>query len=131
MAHKGIINSDLDNKKMNDSTYKLRRKVISLIYEIKQIYKIPRINVRITKDHKQILGSASMSKNTNIIWITEKSITLSDYDLRSIVYHEILHTVFGIKHNKNCPLMKPIHQKGLTKIQVEKIFLKYVNKKEF
>jgi len=127
MTHNRYTNSDLVNKKMNEDTYKLRRKVIDLIYEINEIIKLPRINVRITKDHKQILGSASLTKNTNIIWITEKSITLSDYDLRSIVYHEILHTVYGIPHYKNCPLMKPIHKKGMNKSQVQKIFLSYMD----
>lgn len=128
MSHNGYTTSDLTNKRMNQDVYKLRRKVIDLIYEINEIIKLPRINVRITKDHKKILGSASLTKNTNIIWITEKSITLSEYDLRSIVYHEVLHTVYGIEHNKNCPVMKPIHQKGLSKIQVQNIFLKYTKK---
>jgi hypothetical protein len=38
---------DFRNYKMNDEVYKLRRQVIDLIYEVKSVYDIPRIYVRI------------------------------------------------------------------------------------
>jgi len=88
----------LKNKQMNSKVYELRREVIKLIYEAGKLVKLPRITVRITKDHKEILGVARPKKN--IIWITENFVAS-----RAVVFHEILHAVFGLKHIPKCPLM--------------------------
>jgi hypothetical protein len=122
--------SDLQNKTMNPETYKLRRKVIDMIYEIKELVgkhggSFPRVEVRVTEDHERILGKASMGRSKSIIWITERAITASEFDLRSIVYHEVLHTVYRIEHNESCPLMKPLHS-PLSKAEVQRHFLKYI-----
>ncbi len=100
-------NSKTQNSKMNDHIYRLRREVIDLIYEARDVVSLPRITVRITENHETMLGCARM--NDNILWITRRAI--SAYDLRAIVYHEIAHAVFGAEHNESCPLMKSIRGK--------------------
>ena len=101
------VTKKLKNKKMDSEVYKLRRKVINVIYEIKEQFNIPRITVRIADRHDVILGVARLKDN--IIWITEESITDPRYDLRTLVMHELLHAIYGIGHDKKCPLMKPKH----------------------
>jgi len=107
---------------MNDDTYRLRRKVIDCIYEVKKLYpNLPRIIVRITDTTKKnILASAKMNKC--IIWVDSKTV---DSRLRQVVFHEILHTVFGINHDENCPLMKPVYT-PISKKEQNKIFLQYI-----
>lgn len=119
-----IKSKKLKNLNMNKNTYELRKKVINLLYEIKTITDIPRINVRITENDNTILGLAIIRKN--IIFISKRAI--ENYDIRLIVYHEILHTVYGIKHNNSCPLMKETINKNeiLEKSKIQKIFKKYV-----
>jgi len=50
----------INNFKMNDDTYKLRREVINILYEAKKRKcRLPRINVRIgsaTDKHENVLG---------------------------------------------------------------------------
>jgi hypothetical protein len=100
------------NKQMNQDTYKLRRQVMDYIYRAKNIFKsegveMPRINIRITdlEDPKSlVLGTARMGGD-NIIWIPSKTLE-RNLDLQEIVYHEIVHTVFGEGHIEDCPLMK-------------------------
>jgi len=97
------------NRKMNDETYKLRRVVMGHIYEAKALVpSLPRVDVRIT-DSKvaRILGVARMSDN--IVWIPAS--TLEGYtaaQVRHVVFHELLHAVFGIEHNNVCPLMNAV-----------------------
>jgi hypothetical protein len=114
------------NKEMNEATYKLRRRVMELIYEIKDLADIPRVEVRITDDHERVLGLGTMS-GTPVIWITERAITASDFDLRTVVYHEVLHAVFHIKHDEKCPLMKATHS-PLSKGEAQKHFMKWVKR---
>lgn len=94
-----MTTTKLTNLKMSDETYKLRRKVIDYIYEAKRIYpRLPRITVRITENDDKIAGLALVGGNT--IWIT------SDYVAkRGVVFHEILHACFGVRHIPGCPLM--------------------------
>lgn len=103
IAAKRYSNGKTNNLKMNDAIYKLRRQVIDYIYEAKEVVELPRITVRITDNHKTMLGCATLEKD--ILWITERAIN-EGWDLRSIVYHEIAHAVFGTKHDENCRLMK-------------------------
>jgi len=118
------------NHKMNDDVYKLRRQVIDMIYEIKNVYSdIPRIDVRIGKSKTcGVLGLARL--NDNIIWIDDKSfMTYRNNDfLRNVVYHEILHAIYGIEHDEKCPLMCSKLNEVISKDQCLKIFGEYVNK---
>ena len=53
------------NFKMNNDVYKLRRQVLNIIYEVKNMgLNIPRIDVRIGEDKNcQILGKAKLKGN--------------------------------------------------------------------
>ena len=116
--------STLKNKKMDNRVYNLRRQVMKFIYEAKEIVTLPYVDVRSTDDHRSILGQARL--NDNIIWITEETITSSKYDLRTIVYHELLHAVYGITHHDNCPLMNPTPQ-PLSKTECQALFKKWAS----
>ena len=116
---------DFRNYKMNDEVYKLRRQVIDLIYEVKAVYNIPRIDVRIGESKScSTLGIARL--NNNIIWIAEYTINKGIDFLRNVVYHELLHTIYGVEHNENCPLMQSRLENILTKQECLDIFGKYV-----
>ncbi len=120
---KNLNNGMTKNLKMNNETYALRRKVISIIYDARKLTNLPRIEVRITEDHKKILGRARMNKN--IIWVTKEAIKYKC--LKAIVYHEILHAVFGIEHDDKCLLMG----KTISNIDDKKsdeLFIHWVNK---
>ena len=122
MAKKSKNSVNYKNKKMNGEVYKLRKNVMSFIYEAKKLTDLPRIDVRITENHDHILGSARMKDN--IIWITSDT-SQSDSDfLRVIVYHEILHAVYGVNHDDNCPLMNPA-PKTMNKAKCNKLFKNY------
>lgn len=96
----------LQNKTMNNETYALRRKVIQIIYELKSIVDLPRINVRITESDPHILGVGRYG--TCQIWITEDCINMGRNVLRHVVVHEIGHAVFSLPHNDTCVVMKPL-----------------------
>jgi len=119
----------MKNLKMNKDTYALRRKVIDLIYEIKRfVPDLPRIEVRITESNRHTLGEAAL--NDRKIWIPDEVISAGC--LREVVYHEVLHAVYGTPHS-DCPLMAPsVGIDGiLTKEQCKKYFLKHaVNRQE-
>jgi hypothetical protein len=122
------------NLKMNDDVYKLRRKVMDIIYDAKDLYDLPRIDVRITSKMKDnALGVATLKDN--ILWIQEDTIHLdkSKYDLRTIVYHEILHAVFGVPHIQGDRLMGKYHI-PLSRKEADNLFKKwafeYGNSKE-
>ena len=111
------------NREMNSDTYRLRRQVMSFIYEAKRLLNgnLPRINIRITDVHDhRVLGEAAMSDNK--IWIPASTVDRSD--LRSIVFHEILHASFGIEHVDGCLLMDPIVQHPSRKV-TDELFLQY------
>lgn len=93
----------LKNLKMDQDVYVLRRRVIDLIYELKRDIDLPRIEVRITESHKEILGVGTVSGR--VIWITLET-ALSDYKtFFHVVCHELGHAVFGLRHDETCPLM--------------------------
>ena len=87
-----------------------------------------RITVRITDDYKNVLGIGRLYKN--IIWIPKKGVNQSKSELRCTVYHEILHTVFGVGHHEGDKLMGSIHNKGLSKKEIQERFLYWANKAE-
>jgi len=97
----------IKNFDMNDNTYKMRRQVIDMLYEIKrEVENFPRIEVRIgeARNHN-VLGVAQLKDKK--IWITKRAVDMSEDALRNIVYHEVVHAVTGFGHDDKCPLMKP------------------------
>ena len=115
------------NLKMNDDVYKLRRQVINILYDAKDMVDLPRIDVRITsKMKKNTLAVARMEDN--IIWVQEGSINIPEYDLREIVYHEILHAVFGVPHIKGDPLMDKYHNANLSRKELDNNFKRLAKK---
>ena len=107
----------LNNKQMNSDVYKIRRKVIDLIYEAKKLVDFPRIDVRITDNHKFIAGVGRVKDNK--IWITENFAAN-----KAVVFHEILHAVFGVPHVANCPLMAPVYSNPSESV-CDKLFVQY------
>lgn len=113
----------LDNKKMNQDTYEMRSEVMDIIYEIKnEIVDIPRVEVRITNSDEKYFGVAK--RGANEIFITDTAVK-SDY-LRQVVYHEVLHAVYGTYHNENCALMQSQENEVLTKEKCQELFKKYI-----
>ena len=121
----------IKNDKMNKDTYKLRSRVMELIYEaLDHGIKLPRINVRIgqpTKGNENTLGVGGKKW----IWITRNAMNKStdkalsqDY-LRHVVFHEIGHAVFNLPHDENCPLMASKLSSPCTKSQALSILKKY------
>ena len=96
------------NRKMNSDTYSLRREVMAHVYEAKRLVpSLPRVNVRITDlidKHGTELGRATMGGPCTV-WIPAS--TVAREDLRHVVFHEILHAAYGVKHDSTCPLMAP------------------------
>lgn len=93
-----------DNLEMNDDTYELRSRVMSFIYEAKEVVDLPRIDVRITEPTEDVRGAGRMGEN--IIWVgADVARNMSDKNLRTTVYHELCHAVGAVGHQKGCPLM--------------------------
>ena len=117
----------IKNFEMNADVYKLRRQVIELIYEAKRgKVNLPRISVRIGEQkpkHKNVLGCATM--NGNQMWITKDAIEMGIDALRNVVFHEIGHAVFNLKHDESCPLMQSSLNKILNKEDCLKHLIKY------
>jgi predicted SprT family Zn-dependent metalloprotease len=115
---------------MNNETYQLRRKVMNLIYEAREVIgkqNMPRITIRICENSgRGSLGVARMGQN--IVWINERTVT-GDYKgyLREVVYHELCHALWAVEHDENCKLMCSTagQRKPLTKAQCQRIFKKY------
>ena len=100
-----VVTKGLTNKVMNSDTYVQKRKVMEVIYELKQYINLPRITVKITESHGKFLGMGTMDK-TVVIWITEEGANLKPESLMHLVAHEIGHAVFKMQHRDTCPLMK-------------------------
>jgi len=117
----------MSNLQMDPEVYKLRRTVIDLIYEARELAPLPRITVRITEDDtfRHRMGVAGM--NANIIRIPKSSTKISKKDLRAIVYHEILHAILGVPHDNKCKLMSPYFE-PLTKKEAQTLFKKWIKK---
>ena len=120
---------EIKNLIMNNETYKLRHKVVSMLYEIKrEVKNFPRIEVRIgeARDHK-VLGVAQLKDKK--IWITKRAVEMNEDALRNIVYHEVVHAVTGFGHDDLCPLMKPtLDNYFLNKDQCMKYLKRYLQR---
>ena len=121
------------NFKMTDEVYKSRRKVINFIYELKnEGFKLPRIDVRIGKSvckstRHSVLAKAIMKGD--IIWVTQKAIDKTENELRTTVFHELLHAIYGCNHVKDCPIMSKVQPDVVVnKAKSIEIFRKYYNK---
>ena len=129
MSRKKKTTKSFVNFKMSDEVYKNRRKVLNFVYELKnEGLKLPRIDVRIGEDKKcNILGRARLKDN--IIWITQTAIDNGDNELRTTVYHELLHAIYGCNHVKGCPIMSAVQPEVVaTKAKSIEIFKKYYSK---
>ena len=117
------------NHKMNNEVYKNKRKVLDFVYELKnQGFKLPRVNVVIGDAKKcNVLGKARLKDN--IIWITQEAINNGSNELRSVVYHELLHAIYCCTHVKGCPIMSAVQPDVVAnKVKSIEIFKKYYNK---
>tara|TARA_E500000318_G_C3399948_1_gene149449 strand:- start:86 stop:484 length:399 start_codon:yes stop_codon:yes gene_type:complete len=118
---------DIKNFDMNKNTYSLRRKVINLIYEVKNAgVNLPRIEVRIGEPRKKNLLGVALLKD-NKIWITEDAVKLGEDALRNVVFHEIVHAVTGFGHDEKCPLMCAALGKLLNKKDCLDKLKQYIN----
>ena len=111
---------------MDNRVYQLRRKVIDMIYEVKnEIKSLPRIDVRIGEHNcNKTLGVARLKDN--IVWITETAINQGEDRLRNTVYHEIVHAVTGFGHDESCPLMESKANHVLNKQECMQALKKYI-----
>ena len=129
MTRKNKTTKNFINFKMTDEVYKLRKKVINVLYDLKNNgFNIPRIDVRIGQ-HKncQVLGVARL--NNNIIWITEKAIDKKENEFYHTVLHELIHTIYGCEHDEKCHIMSTYQPKIVfSKNKLLKIFKNYYNK---
>ena len=128
MTRKNKTTKNFINFKMTDEVYKLRKKVINVLYELKDKgFNLPRIDVRIGQ-HKdcQVLGVARL--NNNIIWITEKAIDKKENEFYHTVLHELLHTIYGCEHDEKCPIMASSLNKVISKNKCLQIFKNYYKK---
>ena len=117
------------NYKMNNEVYKNKQKVLNCVYELKnEGLKLPYVRVKIGDAKKcNVLGKAKLSKCE--IWITQKAIDNGLDELRSVVYHELLHAIYGCNHVKGCPIMSAIQPDVVAnKSQSIEIFKKYYSK---
>jgi len=118
------------NLEMGDDTYKLRRKVIEIIYDANKIVRLPRINVIITergtKEKINVLGIGSLVGLN--IWIPKHTLKLSPLKIREVVYHEIVHTICKqAGHDEKCLLMKAsVSNKELTRASLDKRLKEYL-----
>ena len=118
------------NLKMSDEVYKLRKEVMSYVYEAKNLLRkhginMPRVNVRITDNSGESKRALAMGAGY-CIWISLKSVNTWNAHLRDVVFHELLHALKGTQHDEECPLMRScVNIKPLTQKECQKHFLKY------
>jgi Zn-dependent peptidase ImmA (M78 family) len=107
--------------KMNDETYTLRRKVIDIIYSLKNEVELPRIEVRIVSGGESSnCGYAYMGGR--VVHINESHINKPHF--YQVVLHEVLHAVLATEHDDNCDLMSP-YVRPLTDAEALRIFKTY------
>jgi len=121
--------ADANNKTMNNETYMERANVMQYIYNAKHLLRsigvnMPRIRVRISSK-VAYLGQAQLSANN--IWINADYMKGFDKVMQQIVFHELVHTLTGFKHDNDCKLMKPtINPNDVMPIsELNKLFLGY------
>jgi hypothetical protein len=122
--------------KMDDEIYKLRRNVINVIYEIKDMFpSIPRQVVRIverdmTEDTHDgwHLACGYAGLGANYIHITKKWSQIDRY-IYELVAHELVHSIVAFGHDDKCPLMSPcLGAKPMSKADVNKRLEYYLSK---
>ena len=117
------------NHKMTNEVYKNKHKVLNFVYELKnEGFKLPRIDVRIGTSKKcNVLGKATLKGN--IIWITQTAIDNGNNELRTTVFHELLHTIYGCEHKRGCPIMSANQPDVVVnKVKAIEIFKTYYSK---
>lgn len=125
LKNKTAFNHKLNS--MNNETYELRRKVIDIIYEVKKLHSIPRIEVRIVSGgNENNCGYAYLGKN--IIHINETFVKSNVLQLKHIVLHELVHAITGFKHDESCLLMQPYLPKVINEKLIEEKFSYYINR---
>jgi|TARA_R110001606_G_C15300503_1_gene642525 hypothetical protein len=127
-ANKTAYNFKLN--KMNDATYKLRRNVMSVIYDAKNRgFKLPRIEVRIVSGgDSEVCGYATLGNN--VIHISERYSMQHTDTLTGLVLHEIVHAVTGFMHDDDCYLMNPYLTSFPDLEKTWKCFDKYINNRD-
>lgn len=128
---KRVVTQLATNKVMNPEVFELRRKVIAIVREARDLFprgEFPRIEVRITDNppKRDFLGVGRMNKC--MIWIPEMTVKMKPLQLRHVVFHEIGHAAFGANHTKRCKLMHPIIQ-DTTRAEQDKALLKVAKNK--
>jgi predicted metal-dependent hydrolase len=112
------------NLEMNGHVFALRRKVIALVYEANRLVpNLPRVEVRIVENEGNTLGVASLK--TKHISIMANCVADNDEILRHVVFHELVHTLFGVRHDETCPLMKALVSIPCSKQEAHAIFKQY------
>lgn len=123
------------NYKMSNEVYKLRRKVINVLYDLKnQGYNLPRIDVRIGQS-KQCQNLALARLNGKMIWISERATEQKENEFYHTILHELLHTIYGCEHDDKCHLMcayqpKVVHNKTKLLAIFKNYYNKYNNKQQ-
>lgn len=111
-------------RKMDGDTYRLRRNVIDIIYDLKKVVDLPRVEVRIVDLNNEVCGYGYYGRN--VIHIGAKYAKLGGDALYHIVLHEIVHAVTSFKHDENCHLMQSVIPLGkFDNDKALKSFLKY------
>lgn len=122
---------EMPNLSMDQRVYRLRRQAIDFIYDAKKLTPLPRITVRITEHDRKnpnILGKADLENLT--LWIPQDTLMLkTENEKRSVVYHEILHTVFQSPH-RDSGIMWLGRDRDLPKEELDKQFLAEVRERQ-
>ena len=117
------------NNEMTPETYKKKKKVVRVLYELRDLgFIIPRIDVRIGKSkHYNTLALARL--NNNIMWISERAVEQTENKFYHTILHEIIHTIYGCEHDENCHFMSTYQPKVVySKNKLLTIFKNYYNK---
>ena len=120
---------EFKNFKMTPEVFKMRTKVMKVLYELKHMgYNLPRIDVRI--GHSKECNTLAFAKlNQNIIWISERAIEQTENKFYHTVLHELIHTIYGCEHDEKCHIMSTYQPKVVyNKNKLLKIFKNYYNK---
>jgi hypothetical protein len=92
----------------------------------------PRVDVRITDltPESEAMGTMATARlGDRIIWVPASTLE-DDYDLHRIVFHELLHAVYSIRHIESCPLMRSraYLKAKVTPFVLDNIFLNYARR---
>lgn len=123
------IDIQFKKHKMGEEVYLKKRQVLNFIYELKnEGLRLPRIEVKIGEPKNcNVLGIAILKENK--IYISDSAFISGENFLRHTVYHELLHAIYGCKHDKKCHLMNA-YQPSIVfgRDKLVSIFKKYYNK---